>query len=271
MPKLVRDIMHKGLLTCPPDTPLGQVAILLTQRRVHALIVANPTGAPLGLISDFDLLAGEWLSVDKESLATMKKMTARDLMTSPIDAIEADVTSNQAARLMTEKRIHRLMVTESSVPVGVVSISDFVASLARQREAKRETVGDVMSDAFLVCRDKTPILSAARTMTETHWRSVVVLDARGKPVGVVTGRDLLPYTDDAIDEKQTVSNIMHPTLTTIDIRASLHEAASLMIRNHQHRLIVTDKDESDGFPLGIISSSDIVAEMARPGSVWQGK
>ena len=270
MPKLVRDIMHKGLLTCTPDTPLGQVAILLTQRRVHALIVANPTGAPLGLISDFDLLAGEWLSVDKESLATMKKMTARDLMTSPIDTLEADLPLKEAARLMIEKQIHRLMVTEGSVPVGVISISDFVASFARRREVQRETVGDVMSDAFLVCRDKTPILSAARTMTDTHWRSVVVVDARGKPVGVVTGRDLLLQAADESDEKRTVSDIMHPKLTTIDIHASLHEAANLMIHNHQHRLIVTDKEESDGFPLGIISSSDIVAEMARPGSVWQG-
>src|SRR5574342_512838 len=110
MGKLVRDIMRKGLLTCTPDTPLGQVAILLTQRRVHALIVSNPGAAPLGIISDFDLLAGEWLSVDKESLAAMKKLTAGDLMTSPIDAIESDVSLKDAARRMIENQVHRLMV-----------------------------------------------------------------------------------------------------------------------------------------------------------------
>jgi CBS domain-containing protein len=270
MPKLVWEIMRKGLLTCDPDIPLGQVATLLTQRRVHALIVSNPTGAPLGLISDFDLLAGEWLSVDKESLATMKKLTAGDLMTSPIDKVEADVPLKDAARIMIEKQIHRLMVMERDIPVGVISISDFVASMARQTKAKRQSVGDVMSDAFLVCRDKTPILSAARTMTETHWRSVVVVDAKGKPLGVVTGKDLMHFVDKEVDEKLTVSDVMHPALTAIDVHASLHEAANLMIQNHQHRLIVTDENETDGFPLGIISSFDIVAEMARPGSVWQG-
>ena len=270
MTKLVRDIMRKGLLSCTPDTPLGQVAMLLTQRRVHALIVSNPTGAPLGMISDFDLLAGEWLSVDKESLATMKGMTARDLMTSPIDTIEAGARVKDAADMMLDKQIHRLMVTETGVPAGVLSVSDIVASLARHREAKRETVGDVMSDAFLVCRDKTPVLSAARTMTNIHWRSVIVVDAVGRPVGVVTGRDLLRFADNGADETVTVRDVMHPSLTTIDIQASLHEAANLMIRNHQHRLIVTDKNEPDHFPLGIISSTDILAEMARPGSVWQG-
>ena len=270
MAKLVQEIMHPGLLACSPDTPLGQVATLLTQQRVHALIVTDHTGVPLGLISDFDLLAGEWLSVDTESLAAMKKLTAGELMTSPIDTVEAGVSLRDAARTMIEKQVHRLMVTEQDVPVGVISISDFISSMARQSEARRETVGDVMSDAFLVCRDKTPILSAARTMTETHWRSVVVVDAKGKPVGVVTGKDLLYFVSSEVDEKLTVSDVMHPTVTTIDVNASLHDAANRMIQNHQHRLVVVDENEPDGFPLGIISSFDIVAEMARPGSVWQG-
>jgi CBS domain-containing protein len=61
---------------------------------------------------------------------------------------------------------------------------------------------------------------------------------------------------------------MHPPLT-IDIHARLREAANLMIQKHYHRLVVIDKDDPQNFPLGIISSFDIVAEMARPGSTWQ--
>jgi CBS domain-containing protein len=56
---------------------------------------------------------------------------------------------------------------------------------------------------------------------------------------------------------------------TININASLREAADLMIQKHHHRLIVIDDDDPDAFPLGVISSFDIVAEMARPGSIWQ--
>jgi len=65
MSKSVKDLMHKGLITCPPDTSLGQVATLLTQHQPHALIVAEQKDEPLGIISDLDLLAGEWLSVDE--------------------------------------------------------------------------------------------------------------------------------------------------------------------------------------------------------------
>ncbi|MGA2489787.1 MAG: CBS domain-containing protein [Anaerolineales bacterium] len=268
MNKLVRDLMHPGLNTCCPDATLGQVAILLTQHHVHALIVVDRDDRPIGIISDYDLLAGEWLSADSKSLTTMRKLTAGELMSSPIDTVEASLPLGVAARKLIEKDIHRLLVTEKGSAVGVISISDFVSSIAREEKPQRETVADVMSDAILVCRDKTPIISAARTMTQAGWRSVLVVDAKGSPEGVVSGKDLLPYVENSIDKKLTVRDIMHPTLT-IDINARLREAADLMIQKHYHRLVVVDQDDPQAFPLGIISSFDIVAEMARPGSIWQ--
>ncbi len=268
MTKLVHDLMHPGLLTCRPDSTLGQVAALLNQHHVHALIVTDRDGRVLGIISDFDLLAGEWLSSDAESLAAMRKLTAADLMSHPVDSVEASLPLSEAVQVLIEKDVSRLLVTERGKPVGIISLSDFVASLARAEKPSRETVADVMSDAILVCRDQTPILSAARTMTQAGWRSVLVVDARGKPLGVVSGKDLLPFVKNGIDTSLTVSDVMHPALT-IDIHASLREAADKMIRNHHHRLVVVDDVNPEAFPLGIVSSFDIVAEMARPGSVWQ--
>ena len=268
MKKLVRDLMHPGLLTCRPDATLGQVAVLLSQQHVHALIVVDRDGRPIGIISDYDLLAGEWLSADSQSLATMRHLTAGELMSSPIDTVEASLPLGVAAHTLIEKDVNRLLVTEKGVPAGVISTSDFVSSIAEEEKPLREIVADVMSDAILVCRDKTPLTSAARTMTQAGWRSVLVVDAKGKPEGVVSGKDLLPYVDNGVDEKLTVRDIMHPVLT-IDIHAKLREAADLMIQNHYHRLVVIDQDDPQAFPLGIISSFDIVAEMARPGSIWQ--
>ena len=76
--------------------------------------------------------------------------------------MKTDIPLSEAVNVLIEKEISRLLVTEKGKPVGVISLSDFVASIAVEEEPKRETVGDVMSDAILVCRDKTPIVSAAR-------------------------------------------------------------------------------------------------------------
>lgn len=268
MEKLVKDIMHANLIACKADATLGQVAVLLHNNHVHALAVTDRDGRLSGIISDFDLLAGEWLSTDPESLNTMRKLTAADLMSKPISVIESNVSLKEAANEFVEKDINRLVATENGKPVGIVSLSDFVAHIAEMGASKRETVGDAMSDAILVCRGKTPVVSAARAMTSAGWRSVLVVDAKGKVLGVVSGRDLLPCVQKGGAEGKIVRDVMHPALT-IDIAASLREAADMMIQNHHHRLVVVDKENPDAFPLGVISSFDIVAEMARPDSVWQ--
>ena len=268
MAKLVKDLMHTGLINCKPTATLGQVAVLLNQHHVHALVVTDRDGRTLGLISDFDLMAGEWLSSDEESLTVMRRLTAGDLMSRPIDTVEANTPLTDAASIIMEKKVSRLLVTENGKSVGIISLSDFIASIAGEIKTKRDTVGDVMSDAILVCRGKTPIVSAARAMTSSGWRSVLVVDKKGKILGVVSGHDLMRLIKEGVDEKLIVRDVMHPALT-IDINASLREAADMMIQNYHHRLVVIDKDDPESFPLGAISTFDIVAEMARPDSVWQ--
>jgi CBS domain-containing protein len=232
------------------------------------MVVADRDGRPLGIISDFDLLAGEWLSADPESLEAMRTMTAGELMSAPIATIESDIPFREAAQRMREEEIHRLLVTQDGKPVGVISISDFVAGLAAKVPSKRETVADVMSDAILTCRAKTPVINVARAMTDSGYRSVLVVNAKGEPLGVVSGLDLLAFCEQDECEDVTVSQVMHPALT-ISMSASLREAADKMIKHHHHRLVVIDEAEPETMPLGVISSFDIVAEMARPGSVWQ--
>jgi CBS domain-containing protein len=98
-------------------------------------------------------------------------------------------------------------------------------------------------------------------MTERHSRSVVVLDSAGRACGVVTGRDVI----DA-GERTKVDELMTPP-QTIGPDASLRDAADKMIRLEVHRLVVVD--DVGGAPLGLISTMDIVAEMADTHSVWR--
>lgn len=269
MPALrVRDLMRKTLITCPTTTTLGQAAALLARHRIHALIVTDELTQPVGLLSEVDLLAGEWLAGDVEGLKVMRTMTAGQMMSKPLSTIDAEAPAAEAAARMMREQIHRLIVTENDAAVGVISVSDLVGSLARA-SLDRRTVAEVMSRGIVVCLEDTPLPSAARAMTERRSRSIIVVDLQGRSLGVVTGFDLLGVIE-AGDSARTVATIMHPPLT-IAPTASLREAADEMIRGHVHRLVVVDPARPEGMPLGLISTSDIVAEMAEPGSVWQSK
>jgi CBS domain-containing protein len=268
MAKRVRDLMHPGVITCRPDATLGQIAVMLIQHRVHALYVADLQNRVMGVITDFDLLTGEWLSTDEPSLAAMRTMTAGELMSTPPMIINAEAPITEAARLMKEDGYKRLLVTHDNQQVGVVSLSDLIASLATTTPITRGTVADVMARVMLVCRRETRVADIARGMTTSGYRSVLVVAANGTPMGVVSGLDILAAVEDRERQYATAEEVLHPALM-IQPTASLREAADLMIEHHHHRIVVVDPDDTLAMPIGIISSVDIVAQMAQPGSIWQ--
>lgn len=267
MTQRVRDLMHRGTISCQPDATLGQVAVMLTQHRIHAMYVADRRGHLNGVVTDFDLLTGEWLSTDEQSLSAMRTMTAGELMSSPPTTIDAEATVEDAARIMKDKNWKRLLVIQDGQEVGVLSLSDLIASLA-STHINRGTVGDVMARVMLVCRAEAPVSEISRGLTYAGYRSVLVLSADGRAMGVVSGLDFLDAVLDPAKLHMPAEKVMHPALTILP-GASLREAADMMIEHHHHRLIVLDPERPQAMPVGIISSVDIVAEMAQPGSVWQ--
>jgi CBS domain-containing protein len=262
---LVRDLMSRDLVTCPPDANLASVAQIVARRRIHAAFVVDEAGRPTGVVSDFDLLAGEWMGDDAERLRAMKSMTAGELQSSPIETIGDEEDAVLAAARMRELHLSRLLVVDDTgSPVGVISVSDLVAPLSRASTA-RDCVRDVMSHAIVTCPPDAGLAAAARAMTERRSRSIVVVDADSGTVGVITGNDLLSLYE-AGASAATVADLMSPPITC-DPGLSLSAAVELMVRNDIHRLVVVDS--SHAAPLGVVSTADIVAEMAQEGSVWQ--
>jgi CBS domain-containing protein len=260
----VRDVMHPGLVSCSPGTRIPEMAQMLVESRVHAVVVVGDDGEALGVVADSDLLVGEWLARNEESLSAMRSMTAGELMTTPVATIPADDTLERAAGVLLDKRLSRLVVTEDGRPVGVVAISDLVARAARP-PTDRRSVADVMSHGIVVCREGTPVAAAARAMHDRRCRAIAVVSADGRAVGVLSGRDLLPLLL-AGGNETSVDSLMHPP-RTIAPDATLQEAVDTMIAEEIHRLLVVAPGEA--LPSGVISAADVVAEMAGPGSAWQ--
>lgn len=258
--------MTNEVITCSRDADLATVAAILARRGVHAVFVVDG-GDPSGVLTDFDLLAGEWLADDAEGLRVMRTITVGELMTSPVEAISADALAVDAAARMRQLHLSRLLVIDGTgFAVGVISVSDLVAPLGRTT-GERRCVRDVMSHAIVTCPPESSVESVCRAMTERRSRSIVVVDEGGRAVGVVTGSDLLSLYE-VSGQHGTVANLMTAPITCVP-ELALSDAANLMIEHEVHRLVVVDPSRPEGAPIGIISTSDIVAEMAHEHSVWR--
>ena len=128
-PTLVADIMHAGLITCPPDTHVDVVARQMVDYGIHAVVVAGSDGAALGVVSQTDLV----LARQGRSKEAVAELTAGDIMTPSLLTCRVTDTVTDVVTLMTSKGVHRLVVAETrdgrTLPLGVVSMTDVIRSM----------------------------------------------------------------------------------------------------------------------------------------------
>lgn len=121
----VREVMHRGVITCTPDTALKEVARIMNATDVHALIVVNERNEAQGVVSHMDMLR-----VFGRDLYALK---AQDVMTKEVLSIEPDAPLAEAVRMMLEHRVHRLLVArtegEAKIPLGVISTTDVIDAM----------------------------------------------------------------------------------------------------------------------------------------------
>ena len=125
--KLVRDVMHRKVISCRVDTTLTEVARLLDSEGINALVVVDEGGDLSGVVSQTDLV--------KAFVQQWESMVAEDVMTPDVVTIVADIPVQAAVELMVDSQIHRVVITQGGLaprrPVGVLSMTDVVREMAR--------------------------------------------------------------------------------------------------------------------------------------------
>ena|SRR5690242_1229684 len=121
----VGDVMHVGVLSCPADAPLTEVARIMADHHVHAVIVNGLGSDRWGVVSDLDLV-GRFDAHDVQT-ATAGTMSATPaVVVAPADPLW------EATRVMHDYDVHHLLVVDPANrrPIGVLSTSDVAAVIA---------------------------------------------------------------------------------------------------------------------------------------------
>ncbi|HEY4673580.1 MAG TPA: CBS domain-containing protein [Nitrososphaerales archaeon] len=120
------------------------------------------------------------------------------------------------------------------------------------------SVRDAMTAQLITATPETNLMEAVMVMNNHRIGSLVVIRA-GKPVGIVTERDIMTKVVgravSALDLR--VADVMSTQVTSIIEDGTLKDAARLMTRYGIRRLPVVNKQ---GDLVGIISSMDIIRE-----------
>ena len=123
----------------------------------------------------------------------------------------------------------------------------------------RMVVKDVMSSPVVTTDEEAPSNHVANLMQENDLGCVIVTNKAGKPIGIITERDLVVrvLAKNLTPGSATAKEIMTTPLVTIEPEATINDAARRMSRLDIRRLGVLYKDNL----VGIISSKDILNVM----------
>jgi CBS domain-containing protein len=119
---------------------------LLGERRVTGAPVVDDAGLPIGVISQHDLIVhqAERVTAGSSGRFYTDVDEYRDIAAQPVDlgatrvselmsadvvSVEREASAAEAARLMQTRRIHRLLVTNRGLLIGIVSSLDLLAAI----------------------------------------------------------------------------------------------------------------------------------------------
>jgi CBS domain-containing protein len=128
--ELVRDWMHRGVITCGPETPIQAVADAMKAHDISALVVVDEAGDAIGVISRTDLVNAAFV---EPYLKHWRGLVAKHLMSCPVVSVSDTTPLAEAVTCLRDRKIHRLVVTERhgthEKPIGILSVTDLAGKL----------------------------------------------------------------------------------------------------------------------------------------------
>ncbi|MET7469036.1 CBS domain-containing protein [Micromonospora sp. NPDC005686] len=123
----VSDVMTRQVVYLPAETPLDEAARVMKESDIGDVVVTD--GATLaGMLTDRDIVVRAVAERADPGSTTIGSIITREVV-----MIEQNCTANEAAALMRERNIRRVLVCDNERKlVGIVSLGDLAMQLDPQ-------------------------------------------------------------------------------------------------------------------------------------------
>ena len=148
----VKDLMNPDIMTVDDEMTTDELARYLIEREISGAPVVDSQGHLIGVVSmtdigrnmaePSDLMSSRGSNFYRDDAADLtledlgqryveeRAVTVRDVMTPVIHQVPVTASVAEAARIMVEQHIHRLVVTQGKDPVGIITSMDLLKMIA---------------------------------------------------------------------------------------------------------------------------------------------
>ena len=144
-----KDIMTSDVITVQMQTTVKELAEILWKNRISGTPVLDDEGKVVSVVTENDLIDQSkkvhiptmislldsviFLESSKKTEKEIKKMagnTVQDICAVELISVSEDISLDEVATIMAEKKVHTLPVISDGKLVGVIGKSDIIRSLA---------------------------------------------------------------------------------------------------------------------------------------------
>ncbi len=114
----------------------------------------------------------------------------KDMMRKQIVSIDVSLTVKAAAKIMEDTGVSCLVVTETNIPIGILTERDFVTRVTSLDKTSSTPVRNIMSIPLITASPNDTARKLAELMKEKNIHKLPVMEGT-RLVGIVTATDLI--------------------------------------------------------------------------------
>jgi diguanylate cyclase (GGDEF)-like protein/PAS domain S-box-containing protein len=243
----VAQIMSTEILSAPPDMPVHEAALLMSERRCSSILVVDATGRAIGIWTEADALKSEL----HESGA--HPLLLRETMSSPVLTLTVETTIRDAVVMFHDKMIRHALVVDASGHRGMLSMSDIIRHQGGESflGLRRLETLEIPSPCLL---DSSETLQLAIEQMRSQAVDAVVVRLSAVTFGILTQRDVVRLVAQG-QQQVSLGEVCTRALLSVSARTTMTDARRLLMVHQIRHLGVLD---AEGELIGLIGFADIL-------------
>ncbi|MBX4889503.1 CBS domain-containing protein [Rhizobium bangladeshense] len=133
--KAILDLKGRDVVTAGPNTTVAEAAVILSKKRIGAIVVVGMENRISGMFTERDLVH----AIAKHGKESLDQPLSQ-LMTSKVYRCNEETTVNELMELMTSRRFRHVPVESNGRLAGIISIGDVVKSRIAEVEREAEEI-----------------------------------------------------------------------------------------------------------------------------------
>lgn len=263
-------------ITLRPEQTLVDARNTMIKHNISRVVVVKKS-KPLGIITEKDIARFLYEEVPSRPL---EEIRLDQVMSKGLVTVKPETDLRTCAKMMLEKQISSLLAVDSKNNnlTGIFTKTDLTTAYV-EYFALEHKVQEFMTKKVITIEPDEPIHTALLLMSGSQISRVIVA-RNGKPIGIITGRDLLalgayfvtsdyrrqrtkreflPFIPSGVKAWMLASDVMTTNPITTAPDSDLADAAYIMVRNRISGLPVVD---AKGNLAGILTKTDVIRALA---------